>query len=161
MQCEMCGTVVDSGMFKTKIEGSVINVCGKCSRYGTVVAQVKAAPIVSRETKNRNEKKAAAIVEKEEEIVLVIVADYAAKIRAGREKLGLKQEDLAKKLSEHDSLLKKIENGTMEPSLKLAEKLEKFFNIKLIEEHKEEGRQAIMGKASGITIGDLARVKKR
>jgi putative transcription factor len=160
MQCEMCGSVIDSGLFKTKIEGSVINVCNKCSRYGVVVAQVKSVPILSRDKKEKSEKKTDH-VSQETETIFVIAPNYATKIKSGRERLGLKQEELAKKLNERDSLLSKIESGAIEPSIKLAEKLERFFNIKLIEEHKEDGKLVIQGKATGATIGDLAKIKKR
>jgi len=162
MQCEMCGSEPDSGLLRVKVEGSVINVCERCARYGEVIAKVREAPVLTKaEERAKKQTRQATPVDQEGEVVFVISADYAEKIKGGREKLGLKQEELAKKLNERDSLLSKIETGTMEPSIKLARKLERFFNIKLIEEHKEEGKILAKEKGNQTTIGDLARLRKR
>lgn len=164
MQCEMCGSVVDSELLRAEIEGSVINVCAKCSRYGKVIAKVKQAPVLKKSEQKKAQEKAPAAtpVDQSGEIVFMIVPDYANKIKAGRERLGLKQEELAKRLNERDSLLSKIETGTVEPSMKLARKLEHFFNIKLIEEHKEEAQSKSSKDAKGeVTLGDFARIRKR
>jgi len=69
--------------------------------------------------------------------------------------MGLTQEQLAKKLKEKLSVIKKIENG-WEPSLTLIRKLEKFFSIKLTEELKEEAFERKTRK--DITIGDVIEI---
>ncbi len=160
----MCGSEVDSELFKTDIEGSVLNVCAKCSKYGSVISRVKSVPEVGRMSKKEGEHKgtvSAKPIDQEGEIVFVIAADYAEKIKRGREKLGLKQDELAKRLNERDSLISKIETGTIEPNMRLARKLEKFFGIKLVEEHKEDNKAVSKDKQGPVTIGDLARLRKR
>jgi putative transcription factor len=165
MQCEMCGSEIDSEALRAEVEGSVINVCKKCSRYGKIVGRISmASPLGRKEVEKRKDGKTAAAptpVDQVGETVLVLVADYANKIKSGRERLGLKQEELAKKLNEKDSLLSKIETGTVEPSVKLARKLEHFFDVKLIEEHKEEGKSHTKDRPNQVTLGDFARLRKR
>ncbi len=93
-------------------------------------------------------------------IVQLVVSDYPGRIKTGREKVGLKQEDAAKKLAVKESLLHNIERGHFEPNIELARKLEKFFKITLVEMHKEEAVEATKGKGEALTIGDLIKVRK-
>ena len=90
----------------------------------------------------------------------VIVEDYAEKIRKAREKLGLKQKDFAKKISERASLVHNFETGKIEPSLKIAQKLEKMLKIKLIEEIEEKPEKIQKTKSEEFTVGDFIKVKK-
>lgn len=39
MACEMCGS--KAPIFKSRIEGSVLDVCKECSEYGTIVAVIE------------------------------------------------------------------------------------------------------------------------
>ena len=65
--------------------------------------------------------------EPEEEIIRLVVGDFATRVRKAREKLGLKQEDFAKKIKEKESIVHKLETGEFKPNLDLAKKLEKIF----------------------------------
>jgi len=70
--------------------------------------------------------------------------------------MNLTQEELAKKLKEKASIIKRIEEG-WEPPLKLINKIEKFFNIKLREQIEEK----VLEKKSDskkLTIGDIVEV---
>jgi len=70
--------------------------------------------------------------------------------------MNLTQEELAKKLKEKASVIKRTEEG-WEPPLKLIKKIEKFFDIELREEIEEE----ILEKKSDskrLTIGDVVEV---
>jgi putative transcription factor len=157
MQCEMCGT--DGELFKVNIEGVNLNICRKCAKFGKVIERVKEpSEIRARVTEN---KRVTVAKQAESETVFVITADYSAKIKTMREKLGLKQEELAKKINERDTLIHKIETGGIEPNIILARKLEKFLGIKLVEEHSEESKELPAIKKGDVTIGDLARIKKR
>ena len=98
--------------------------------------------------------------EPEKEIIQKIVDDFAEKIRIKREKLGLKQEDFAKSISEKESVIHKLETGEFHPSLELAEKLEKILKIKLIEEYEEEYQPQTKTDLT-TTIGDLVQIRKR
>lgn len=141
MQCELCGA--EGPLYKVKIEGSIMNVCGKCRKFGTPVRTYK--KIIS-------EKK----IEKPE-IIEAIVSDYAKLIRNARENHNMKQEEFAMKINEKDSIIHKVETGHFKPSLKLAKKIEKFLGIKLIEIVNESENQLTSHKEekNAFTIGDF------
>src|SRR4030042_5714553 len=110
MNCEICGR--ERNLVIALIEGSQMKVCSDCGRYGKVLNEIK--------TVKKEKKKV-----EEEEYVEGIVEDYAKLIKDKREKLGLKQEEIAKKINEKESVIHKIENGSLEPSIALAKKLER------------------------------------
>jgi putative transcription factor len=145
MQCDMCGR--ETSLVKAKVEGTILDVCKNCARFGEIVRvqkpiQLKKTPIRKLQTKER---------------ILVVVPDYYKLIKQARSKLGLKQEEVADKISEKHSLYHKIENGQMKPSLSLARKLEKFFSIKLVEEFEDNPKLSSKSNSGTLTIGDLIR----
>lgn len=157
MQCEMCGS--EAGLFRVSIEDAILNVCKNCSKYGKVLSKVKVEePKKKKKEQKRLEK---AKLQPEKETIFVIISNYATKIKNKREKLGLKQRDFAKLINEKESLVSKLETGAVEPSIKLARKLEKFLKIKLVEEYEETGKRLPKTKSGSVTIGDLIKVKKR
>ena len=159
MQCDMCGKETDV-LYKTEIEGAVMYVCKECSRFGKVLG-VKRSFVEKKKVKG-NDRKKNNNVEPEVDIIEEIVDDYNIIVKNAREKIGLKQEDLAKKISEKVSLIQKIETGDIEPSIKVARKLEKFLKIKLIETIRLEKTKPKTTKESGnLTIGDIIEVKKK
>ena len=155
MQCEMCGKEVED-YFRARIEGTVLNVCEKCCRFGRVLEPVKA--------QSREPVRQADVVNKPvlPDVVEELVEDFALKIKSRREKLGLTQEELAKKINEKESILQKVESGHFTPSIKLAKKLENFLGLKLVEEVEEQkvlsGRSGSSG--GGFTLGDFVKVRK-
>lgn len=156
MQCDMCGKETDV-LYKTEIEGAVMYVCKECSKFGKVLS-VKRSFAEKKKVEKKKERK----VEPEVDIVEEIVDDYNTIVKNAREKRGLKQEELAKKISEKVSLIQKIETGDIEPSIKVARKLEKFLKIKLIETIRLEKTKPKTTKESGkLTIGDIIEVKKK
>ena len=156
MQCEMCGS--GGELFKANIEGATMNVCERCARYGKILEKVRPAPPAP--TKAAVERRI--IRQKvETETIFMIAPDYPSKIKSMREKMGLKQEELAKKLNERESSIHKLETGEMEPNIALARKLEKFFNIRLVEEHQEEAKPLPKVRDGEAKLGDFARIKKR
>lgn len=151
MQCDMCGS--NQGLVKAKIEGTVMDVCKTCARFGEIVRVPRSIP---RSHKSRPIKQS--LPQKIE----IIVPNYSVLIKQAREKRQMKQEDVAKKLSEKESIYHKIENGSFRPSIKLAKKLEAFFKIKLIEIHEDKMKPAVASapiNKNAMTIGDM--IKKR
>jgi putative transcription factor len=156
MQCEMCGST--SELFRANIEGATMTVCEKCAKYGKILEKAKAAPAAPTKAEVERQLVRQKI---ETETIFMISPDYPTKIKSMREKLGLKQDELAKKLNERESSIHKLETGEIEPNIALARKLEKFFGIKLVEEHQEEAKPLPLGKPGEVTLGDFARIKKR
>jgi putative transcription factor len=128
---------------RTKIDNAILTVCDECVNFGEVVPTVELKP----------EKK---IIPKLEELDQVIKPDFKNLIKNERNKRNLTQEELAKKLNEKESLIKRIEDG-WEPSLITVKKLERFFNIKLTEEIEEKQIEKKTDKKE-LTIGDIVEI---
>lgn len=150
----MCGAEIK--LFKAIIENAEMNVCSDCSKFGKVIGEIK-------EKKEEKLKKIDKIKKDtpDIEIMQVIVEDYAEKIKKAREKLGLKQKELAKKISLKESLIHKIETKTFEPNISLARKLEKFLKIKLVEQHEEVRTKPSESESGIFTIGDFIKIRKK
>ena len=81
-------------------------------------------------------------------------------IRREREKRGWSQEELAKRIQEKVSLIRKIENAEITPEPEVVEKLERLFNIKLrasIEDVQLESKRRNLT----LTLGDIVVIKKK
>ena len=86
--------------------------------------------------------------------------DYDQRIRSARESTGMSQEDLAKKLNEKASLIRKLERGDVLPSDEVQSKLERELSISLTEEGGEEESEWESESASeGYTLGDVVKRK--
>ena len=143
--CDMCG--VEAGLYKTRIEGTMLTVCSGCVKYGEIIAKVEdpAKPTVS------------APKSKRPEIIQLISSDYSAIIKNKREEMGLKQKEFAKRIAEKESVIHKLESKHMKPSIDLARKLERFLNVKLIEQYEEKSKAAKTTENSKFTIADFIR----
>lgn len=145
VNCELCGN--SGNLVKAIIEGSLLNVCENCAKFGKAII-IKQASLPSKPIK-----------QKTTEIINIINPDYPKLIKESREKLGLKQEDLAKKIDEKLSVIHKLETGQLQPTILLAKKLEKTLNINLIEVYQETHEELNL-KDKGLTIGDLIKLKE-
>jgi len=150
MKCDMCGS--EGKLYKAVIEDAELNVCHECSKFGKVTGVI--------EQEKQNEMTAKSSDKPETEIMKIIVEDYASKIRKKRESLGLKQEEFAKKISEKESLIQKIESGHFEPSIGLAKKIASFLKIRLVEEYEEKHEKQVQSKTNSFTLGDFIKKNK-
>ncbi len=151
MRCEICGKKVVGKPVKTKIESSVMLTCNECSKFGKVQREPPKA------RKPRPVKRSPRFREPSEEVI----EDYNVIIREGREKKRWTREELAEKIYEKASVINRIESGKMIPDIKLAKKLERILDIKLIEK-TESIKADDLGPSvrRGATIGDIARIKR-
>ena len=147
--CELCGRI-EERLLNAVVEGSMLSVCKNCARFGNVVA-------IKREDMRRKEKVVLKMKEENEDVVF----DYAERIEEARQKLGMTQEDLAKKISEKASIIHKVESGNFKPNAVMAKKLENALKIKLIDIIPESSMKQINFKEEGLTIGDMIKVKKK
>jgi len=156
MQCEMCGK--DKNLVIAIIEGTEMNVCNECAKFGKVIKKIDPEP----KLKERKRKIEELIKEEKEkkEVIQIINPDYGNIIKKKRESLGLKQEEFAKRINEKISIIHKMETGNFEPSIALARKIERFLKIKLIEQYEEEHGRLHKVETDTLTIGDLLRFKK-
>ncbi|MFC1741192.1 multiprotein bridging factor aMBF1 [Nanoarchaeota archaeon] len=155
--CEMCGKSMET-LQKAKIEGTVLELCPGCAKFGEIVRR----PYIS--SKNIPQPRRQ-MVPRRKEILEAITEDYAKKVRDAREKMGLTQEEFAKRLNEKHSIMQKIEGGQFTPSIDQARKLERLLKIELVEEIGEGGEIPIAKQTKsdddGFTMSDFIKVRKK
>jgi len=105
----------------------MLNVCPKCSRLGF---QVASGPQKAVSTPRNVPWQAFKASEEE----LTLRADYAKAVKAARERLRLRQDELGALVGEKASVISLIERGKLKPSLELSRRLERILKIRLLEE---------------------------
>jgi putative transcription factor len=155
----MCGK--ECGTIKAVIEGSQLNVCPDCAKFGKIVPQDRRPAFNNNynTTHNSPVHKSQVNAPASPVTYLAVIDDFADKIRQKRDSLCITQDDLAKMMSERASLFQKIESGHFKPSIELARKLENFLKIKLVETREEEAVAASKKDPNILTIGDLIQMK--
>ena len=158
MICDICGKQTDK-LYKTEVEGTVLNLCSNCKRFGKVISTP--ALFIKKAVKHR-----AAPAVKEEKPEEFIRPDFARIVTEARQRKGLKQAELAKNIQEKASLIHLVESGHHEPSLDLARKLEHYLKISLIQTSTEVSEKLLQAyknknKTSSLTLGDVIKIKKK
>lgn len=145
--CDMCGKELE--LVDAIVEGAFVQVCLDCSKHGSVIPINQ--PVVDKKIEQQREMK------NSPSFVEVIVSDFATRIKNGRTKKGLKQEDLAQSIAEKESVIHQLETGGLKPTFKLAKKLSVFLNIDLIEsvQASRDGNKKINFEDNIVTIGDI------
>ncbi len=152
--CEICGT--DTTLVRAVIESVEVDVCKACARFGEA-RQTPASSRVEHYEERAARQRARA---RPPEQIPTIVDDYALRIKRRRERLGITQEELAKKLAERESVVSALENGMMEPDIALAQKIERSLSIRIIEADEKKGPAVVLhSKSEGMTLGDLIKKK--
>ena len=147
MDCELCGR--QDALVNAIVEGSPMKVCRNCARYGHVIALEKSLEIERPKPKPKLELPSECIID-----------NYGELIKSAREQLKLTQQELALKIAEKESIIQKLENYCLEPTIELARKLEKFFNMKLIYmQEPEVGKKKLNFKDESLTIGDMLKMR--
>jgi putative transcription factor len=161
MQCEICGVEIIGSARKVVVEGTELDVCGRCSQYGKApqgwtpvsrkVAPVEAIPKPgTRKTKRRS------FDDMDDEIV----SDYSKIIREAREAKGWTLEELGLNIKEKASLIRKIERSEIKPEDNLRKKLERSLEIKLTERVSHDVMEHGTG-FQGTTLGDIVKIKRK
>ncbi len=165
-ECPICGGKIWGRGQKVLIEGAKITVCQSCAQYGV---KIKNVPRTTDKVKQNYAKPKFPAKKKaynrEIDNGLEIVADYVTRIRNSRNSRGLNQDQFAQKLNEKPSLLRRIEAGKVEPTIKLAKKIEQAYEITLVktidEVEPSTTQNKYMKKSGGSSLGDIAVVKRR
>ncbi len=116
MECEVCGLEITGEPRRVLIDGVVMLVCERCSSMGRKLGEVEHKLTIEPWFDMPE-----------------LAEDYPKRIRQAREKLGLTQEELAKRLSERVSVVKRLEAGTLVPDEQLVKKIRRVLGIELIE----------------------------
>jgi putative transcription factor len=141
-ECEICGAEIEGKAHYIAIGSSKLRVCKMCARHGTVVtedaqvqvqAQVKTRTAMGSEQAKLTQAKQRLYKQMDHEIEegLEIGDDYGRTIKEAREKAGLKQAELAQRINEKQSLLRKIEHEEIIPTNEVRGKIERVLKISL------------------------------
>jgi len=91
-----------------------------------------------------------------------LIENFGEKVKKAREKIGWKQEDLAREIKEKESIIRKIETMEITPSLDIIKKLEKVLNIKLtVPLSKILETPPPPPRETSLTLGDAIVFKKK
>lgn len=157
MRCEVCGQEIRGEPRRRVIEGAKMIVCGRCTHYGSG----DWSPISSNRPRRRSRRSNArrkSEVEQAEELGLVV--NYGKIIKTARQKKKMSVEDLARKIQEKESVIKKLEKEDFHPNPYLAEKLKRVLGIEIMEK-VETGAGPVLSKPLGSrTLGDLIKFKE-
>jgi putative transcription factor len=142
MLCEMCGQDVETTS-RVRIEGSVLNLCTDCARFGKALDPPPTAPAppagprrpppyaggasraggVGRTMQERDLYQEIGEME--------LAPDWAKRIRLAREALHWTPEELGKKLNEKKSVILNMESGSFRPPDELLRRIERLLKIRL------------------------------
>lgn len=157
MRCEICGARIAEKAYRVYVDRAELLVCKKCAeKFGTPVRVVGAkSPSRTRViTKTRYPR----------ELEYSIVENCAELVREARERMGLTRSLLASMVGEKESTIRRIEDGSLEPTLDLARKLERVLKVRLVVEEAEYESEYAEGGGSSeydLTLGDVVVFKKK
>ena len=159
MRCEVCGAEIRGEPYYRVIEGGRMTVCGRCAKFSDKewdprkpMAQPRRRSAAARtQPRRRTDIEIAESTE--------LVENYGSLIRRTRQRKGLTVEDFAKKLSEKESVIKKLEKEQLNPTMALIRKVERELGVTLIEE-AEVGTGTVLTRPIGPrTLGDMIKLK--
>ncbi len=145
IECVLCGKEVEQ-LNKVFVEGSIIDVCDKCVKFGKKISE----PVAYKPIRRKIEFK-----EPETELI----SDYGKMIAKIRETKGLTREEFSKRISEKESVIRRIEEEQMIPNEELGKKIEGFLGVKLTEEYRESKNHGESKKKSKLTVGDIVEIE--
>jgi putative transcription factor len=157
MRCEVCGQEIRGEPRRRVIEGAKMVVCGRCTHYGSE----DWSPISSNKPRRRNRRSVTrrkSEVEQAEELELVV--DYGKIIKTARQNAKMSVEDLARKIQEKESVIKKLEKEEFNPNPSLARKLKRVLGIEIMEKVENSSGPILSRPLGTRTLGDLIRFKE-
>ena len=136
MRCELCGEEIRGKAYLGVVDRATLILCERCVKraskvYGPVGG---GAPRPAPAPRPRPRRARPRAPRWEEEVVV----DYAERIREARERMGLTRDALAAMLGVKVSVVRRMEEGTLMPTLDMARKLERILKVKLVELVEEE-----------------------
>lgn len=163
MKCEICGRDIKGKGYKVVIDRATLIVCEKCAKSLKAPRYEISSGVSERGATRRMFLPRRTYKSYRLEPEYEIVEDFAERIREARESLGLTRELLARMVGEKESTIRRIESGTLIPSINLARKLEKVLKIVLVVENPlslmEE--QSSSSQKYELTLGDVVKIKKK
>lgn len=171
LNCDICGRQIQGRPNRVVVEGAKMTTCNACATLGTPYKEPKPIPlttpilgprpmpvVVSRPLPSKPADKRVPREVQE----LDIADNYPQIIQKARTKHGLSQEDLAMKVKERLSVIRKIELGKMMPNMRLVKELEHVLRIKLLVLTSEPPvPKLVPGATKEITLADVAKIRSK
>jgi putative transcription factor len=180
----MCGTFAGPDLSECEVDGVIMLVCPKCSKFGDKisdkpkhvyedetevtfvkdkpggkgpsVSHVKVKTGISDSTtrQTRRYRRDALSTDK------ILIDDYGELIKEARKARGWSIEQFAKMINEKASILQKIEKGEFNPTDSLITKIERKLDLSLKE---DDSAPYFVGPTSKkeTTLGDVVKLKKK
>ncbi|WP_436924685.1 multiprotein bridging factor aMBF1 [Halosimplex amylolyticum] len=173
VQCEMCGKETSSPN-RVKIEGAELDVCDECTDFGTEVKQQSSSGASTKYSTSSSSSDSSGSSSSSSsssggssrqrrdmfDEMDELAQDYDETVRSARESAGLSQEELARKLNEKASLIRKIERGDTLPSDEVQRKLESALDVDLSAGGTADESEWSGGDSTGeYTLGDVVERK--
>lgn len=166
LRCEVCGRKIYGKSIRVIIERAKLTVCSECSNHGKIIKEEKLKQKLgirkSIKVPLRTQKIRA--LKSKVNTAQELVENFAWKIKQARERFSLSQEELANKMNEKASIIKKIEAGKIVPNNMIVAKLEHILRIKLLFPIKDEKLlPAYLTEpvSRALTFGDLVQMNKK
>ncbi|MBR2254570.1 MAG: TIGR00270 family protein [Candidatus Methanomethylophilaceae archaeon] len=155
----MCGKTVPNTR-TVIIEGSKLNVCPGCAKFGEDYRAPGAngSPVTHTVIEERLQKREKRMKSKDiyaGASSTELVDNYGAVIKAAREAKGMDQEQFAASILEKKGTISKIESNSLVPDDKLIKKIEKALDIKLTESVQSGGTVGAGGGSGKMTLADF------
>lgn len=123
-RCEICGRAIHGQSINIEVDGAILIVCNTCSKLGSPTKVIKKV--------SQSSQPSSTIKHEIKEIKLELRRDYFKVIKQAREKIGLSQEQLGRKINEKPSVIKLLESGKLKPDNVLARKIEHSLKVELL-----------------------------
>ncbi len=175
--CELCGTPIRRrDAVRIVLEGAVLLVCPRCAaRVRSKRSQSQSNPRlpstgVKRTVTQKPQRTTRTYIPRRKGISrrmmesFEVVPDYASRVKSARQRLGWTTRILAEKVGEPESVIKRIEDGRLMPTIDMAMRLEKVLKIKLLQpivEDEEEVSKYTGRVDTELTLGDIANIRVR
>jgi putative transcription factor len=143
------------------VEGSKLNLCPNCARFGDEYkganTPTQGSPVPKSVIEDRLQRRERRMQTRDIYSVSSreLIGDYGAVIRSAREAKGLDQEEFAKSIFERKGTIARLEANDLVPDDKLINKLEKALEICLKEEVQSGGQIGGGKKAEGMTLSNF------
>lgn len=126
-RCEICGNNILGPTDTIEVDGGLFRVCSQCSKLGK---SVKIPQNTQSPMHNISKSEPINRIYEDDEVELRM--DFNKAIKTAREKNGISQEEMGKRINEKISVIKHLETGKLKPNDILSRKLERFLKIQLL-----------------------------
>ena len=163
LQCDVCGREIVGKPHRVIIEGAKLTTCAQCAKLGS--AEWKPEPKdlnlpFKTESPPRLRLKVTKRKSRDLREDITVIENFGSIVRKARQRAGLSQEDLGRRIGEKASVIRKIEGEKIVPYERLARKLEHILGIKLLVPLVEPEVPTPFSQANrGVTLGEIAYLK--